>query len=65
MGTIKRVLATEIKKRIEAGTSVLVCAYGDDEKFNAYHLDGAIPYSEFKARVMDLARDTEIIFYCA
>ncbi len=63
MADVKRVSAGNVQPRITSGTALLVCAYDSDEKFNANHLDGAIPLSEFKVRVPDLARDTHIIFY--
>lgn len=60
-----RVTAAEIRDRVKAGSTLLVCAYGDDKKFDSYHLDGAIAYSDFKKRVATLPTDTEIVFYCA
>ena len=45
--------------------ALLVCAYDDDEKCRQYHLDGAIPMSEFRKRASSLAKNQEVIFYCA
>lgn len=65
MASIKRVAASEIRDGVAAGSTLLVCAYNDDAKFQSYRLEGAIPLSEFKVRVPDLAKDTAIVFYCA
>jgi len=45
--------------------ALLVCAYDSEAKFQQNHLDGAISQDEFRSRVDSLAKDWEIIFYCA
>lgn len=65
MANVNRVSAEEIREDVVSGETLLVCAYDDDAKFSRNHLEGAIPLSEFKARVPDLARDDKIVFYCA
>jgi hypothetical protein len=65
MADVKRVSAGTIYPQVTSGSALLVCAYDSDEKFIANRLEGAIPLSEFKVRVPDLAKDTWIIFYCA
>lgn len=65
MSVIERVSAADIRARVQSGEILLVCAYDSDEKFNRNHLEGAISLSDFKGRVSDLGRDTELIFYCA
>lgn len=65
MANINRVSAHEIHEEVVSGTALLVCAYDDDGKFKNNNLEGAIPLSEFKARVLDLNKDVKIIFYCA
>ena len=65
MANINRISAGEIREEVVSGETLLVCAYDDDGKFSRNHLEGAIPLSEFKARVPDLASDTKIVFYCA
>lgn len=64
MAEANRVNAADIRSGIVEGTTLLVCAYDDDAKFKANHLDGAIPLSDFKSRVGDLPSDTKIVFYC-
>jgi hypothetical protein len=65
MANANRVSADEIHDEVVSGTALLVCAYDDDGKFKNNNLEGAIPLSEFKVRVLDLDKDTKIIFYCA
>jgi hypothetical protein len=47
------------------GQAMLVCAYDSDEKFNKMRLQGAIPLSTFKDKLMSIEKDQMIIFYCA
>jgi rhodanese-related sulfurtransferase len=65
MSNVNRVSAHDIHEGVVSGTTLLVCAYDDDSKFRNNNLEGAIPLSEFKTRVVDLERDTKIVFYCA
>ena len=65
MAEVSRLSAQEIGEEVKTGATLLVCAYSDDRKFEANHLDGAIPLSEFKVRLPDLDKDTRIVFYCA
>ena len=60
-----RISAEETRKRVKSGSALFVCAYDDDEKFQNNHLEGAISLGEFKTRLPSLARDQEMIFYCA
>ncbi len=61
----ERVAPEEIYERVKSGAAFLVCAYDEDEKFKANHLEGAIPFSEFISRFYLLTNNREIIFYCA
>lgn len=61
----KRVTAEEVHQRLKSGTALLVCAYEDDAKFKRLQLQGAISLNEFKSRLPSLAKDQEIVFYCA
>lgn len=65
MSDVKRVLATDIKKSVEDGITLLVCAYDDDAKFNNFRLEGAIPLSAFKPMVKGMVKERPIVFYCA
>jgi rhodanese-related sulfurtransferase len=59
-----RVSPQESKEHLKSG-ALLVCGYDSEEKFQGNHLEGAISLGEFKTREKQIARDHEIIFYCA
>ena len=61
----KRIPPQTVREQTSSGQALLVCAYDDDNKFNANHLDGAISFAEFKSRLSTLPKDQKIIFYCA
>ena len=60
-----RISPEETRKRVLSGAALLVCAYDDDEKFRRNQLEGATSFKEFKMRSGSLAKDQEIVFYCA
>ena len=65
MSEVQRVSASSIKAGVESGSTLLVCAYEDDAKFKSFHLEGAIPLSEFKVRRPLMDKNVHIVFYCA
>jgi rhodanese-related sulfurtransferase len=60
-----RISPEAVRSMVDAGEAILVCAYEDDEKFRRVQLAGAIPLSEFQARLPALEKSREIVFYCA
>jgi len=62
---VPRVTPKEIKARVETGEALLVCAYDDEVKYLRMHLEGAISWWEFSRNLSRIARDREIVFYCA
>jgi len=60
-----RITPEEVRKKVTSGIALLVCGYDDEKKFKQFHLEGAIPLSEFRSKLPFLNRDHEIIFYCA
>lgn len=60
-----RIAPEAVRKKVASGTAFLVCAYDDEKKFKQFHLEGAIPLSEFRSKLPCLNKDHEIIFYCA
>jgi len=60
-----RISVEEARQKVRSGAALLVCAYDDDEKFKNNHLLGAISFGEFRAKLPQLSREQEIIFYCA
>lgn len=60
-----RISVEDARQKVRAGTALLVCAYDDDEKFSKNHLQGAISFNDFRAKLPSLSPQQEIIFYCA
>ena len=46
-----RVSPEEVRQKVTSGSSLLVCAYEDDEKCKRLHLEGSIWLTEFKAEL--------------
>ncbi len=63
---VTRITPEDAQKHMERDhEALLVCAYDDKQKFQQYHLEGAIPLDEFRMRLGTIPKDREIIFYCA
>lgn len=62
---IPRMAPAEAYRKANAGTALLVCAYGIDERCKMMRLEGAISLREFESRLASVPKDQEIIFYCA
>ena len=60
----ERISPQQAHEHLETG-ALLVCAYDDEEKFHKNHLQGAISLDDFHSRLDSLAKDRELIFYCA
>ncbi len=65
MSEVSRLSASEVREGVLAGTTMLVCAYDDDAKFERFRLEGGIPLSKFKQDLSGLDKTTRIVFYCA
>jgi len=61
----RRVSPEEVRKKVNEGKALLVCAYEDEEKFKKMRLEGAISLAEFKLKLLSLTKDQEVVFYCA
>ncbi|MCB2216097.1 rhodanese-like domain-containing protein [Desulfofustis glycolicus] len=64
MSDVTIISAAEAHEHRRSGKALLVCAYDSDDKFRLYQLEGAIPLSDFTARLDAVDKDQEIIFYC-
>ncbi len=62
---VKRISPEEARRRIDSGKAILVCGYEPDEKFQAMHLEGAESLHQFRARLSEIQKDQEVVFYCA
>jgi hypothetical protein len=60
-----RIGPEEAYRKVKAGEAILVCAYDDEATFQKMRLDMAISLGEFQKSLPGLAKDQEIIFYCA
>ena len=65
MAKVSRITPEETYQRLQAGDALLVCAYDSEEQFRSLQLEGAISFSEFRAKLTALSKDQEIVFYCA
>lgn len=61
----KRISSEEVYQKLSSGETILVCAYEDDAKFRKMQLQGAISLNELKSKLSSLAKDQEVVFYCA
>ena len=61
----KRITPEEVYQKLKTGKALLVCAYEDEAKFRKVQLQGAISLNEFKSKLPSLAKDQEVVFYCA
>ena len=60
-----RVSPEEARRKNREDSALLVCAYEDEKRFSQMRLKGAISLKEFRSQLLSLAKDREIIFYCA
>jgi len=60
-----RISPQEARQKATAGQALLVCAYDDADKFKANRLEGALSFAELRSRLPGLAKNQEMIFYCA
>jgi hypothetical protein len=61
---IERISVEEARRKTEDGEAQLVCAYDDEAKCSRMMLDGALSLAALNARLPQLRKDQEIIFYC-
>jgi hypothetical protein len=60
-----RISPSETCRLAKEGNAILVCAYVDEETCSKMRLRGAITRTEFQARLLEVQKEQEIIFYCA
>ncbi len=61
---VPRISVAEARQHSLTGQALLICAY-ENERCRKIMLEGALRYSELKAQLPDVAKDKELIFYCA
>lgn len=60
-----RISPEEVRDKVVSNRALLVCSYAAEERFRRHHLEGAIALAEFESKLPDLAKDQQIVFYCA
>jgi hypothetical protein len=60
-----RVSPVDIYQNVKSGKTLLVCGYDDDQKFKMMRLEGAISLNDFRSRLSNLAKNQDVVFYCA
>jgi hypothetical protein len=60
-----RISPSEVYRLAKDGNAILVCAYPDEETCSKMWLRGAMTRTEFQARLFEIKKEQEIIFYCA
>jgi hypothetical protein len=65
MADLERIPPERARQHMAANGALLVCAYDSKEKCQQNYLTGAISLSELQSRLQGMARNQEIIFYCA
>ncbi len=65
MPDIERISVEDARRKVGANQALLVCAYEDEAKCRAVHLDGSISLTAFQAKAASLPKGQEIIFFCA
>jgi len=58
-----RISPEETKQKVASGSTLLVCAYEEAEKFKLFRLEGAVSLAELKSRLPSPDKDSEIVFY--
>lgn len=64
MAEAKRVKPQEARRKVQAGEALLVCGYDSEEMCGHMRLEGAMTFGEFNAKLSDISKDKELIFYC-
>ncbi len=65
MEAIKRISPAEVKRKLQSGSTFLVCAYEDETKCKQIRLQNSLTLQEFRSRLGSLPKSQDIIFYCA
>ena len=61
----RRIDPQQARRDVNSGNALLVCAYDEAEKSQKYRLTKALLLGDLQAQEANLAKDREIIFYCA
>jgi hypothetical protein len=66
MTTTPRISAADLSAKLaREEDTLLVCAYADPNACQQHPIEGALDFQAFEAKLPSLAKDQEIVFYCA
>lgn len=65
MEVTPRITPQQARERVQSGQALLICAYDDEEKFKALHLENALSLKQFREIQSGVPKEKELIFYCA
>ena len=63
--SVDRIDVADAQRRVSSGQALLVCAYEDEQKCQKINLQGSISLTRLESMAPTLAKDRELIFYCA
>jgi hypothetical protein len=64
MAEARRVKPQEARRKVQAGEALFVCGYDDEGMCARLRLEGGMTFGEFSAKLPEIGKDREIIFYC-
>ncbi|HBA87774.1 MAG TPA: ArsR family transcriptional regulator [Geobacter sp.] len=64
MAEAKRISVQEARSKVQGGQALFVCAYDSEEMCGGIRLEKALTMGEFNARLPEIPKDKELIFYC-
>lgn len=64
MAEVKRIQIQEARRKVQDGEALFVCAYDSEEMCGGIRLEKALTMGEFNARLPEIPREKEIVFYC-
>jgi len=64
MAEAKRMQLEEARSKVQKGGALFVCAYDSEEMCGGMRLENALTLGEFNARLPEISKEQEIIFYC-
>lgn len=65
MAEARRMQIQEARNKVQDDVALLVCAYDSEEMCGGIRLEKAITLGEFNARLAEIPKDKELIFYCS
>ena len=65
MAEARRMQIQEARSKVQAKEALLVCAYDSEEMCGGIRLENAMTLGEFNARLPEIPKEKELIFYCS